>query len=445
MDNDELILKEFNISNIDEIVSVKTTGKQKRFQAISQVPTVVEMSADECKKLCEKAGIQYETGYERRVLSGVTTNEDPDRYGDIVRYKGIQFDNYYKNPLVLLSHMHCDFPIGKSIKIWKEPGSKCVKSWDLYVDERVDQSLRSSMAFKFRQSGMMPGISIGFLCLEAKTDHTPDAKAKMGLGKYGIEFLSVDYLEHSQVSVPANPSALTNFLKSIDKKSVSGIFCKDDILILERIKFFEDVNLINIIDDFAVKTHNPTVIDFGLTRNGLDISDILEKIHDQESEIDTVYRPYPNEHACRLNDSDKYDDFRRGKRTHNKKTYSVIFGHIKDTDTWEEQAYRYNKEKWDTEDARSHCKSHGGIFEPAKGEKIVLNCGTVLVSEDGKTWKSIPKEKCINDVLVDKMNDISIQIKSMCEKIVSSDAGGSTKDTDDDSLYCDDILEKITM
>jgi HK97 family phage prohead protease len=82
-------------------------------------------------------------------------------------------------------------------------------------------------------------------------------------------------------------------------------------------------------------------------------------------------RPYPNEHACRLQAPSKFSDFRRGTRKHEGKVYSIIFGKLKDEDTWEEQAYRYAKDVWEAADARAHCKSHDGSFEAASGQDAI--------------------------------------------------------------------------
>jgi HK97 family phage prohead protease len=77
-------------------------------------------------------------------------------------------------------------------------------------------------------------------------------------------------------------------------------------------------------------------------------------------------KPYPNEHSCRLLDPGKFDKFRRGERDHEGKKYSIIFGHVKGGDAWEEQAYRYDKETWTAAAAKAHCASHKGTFEPAE-------------------------------------------------------------------------------
>lgn len=92
-------------------------------------------------------------------------------------------------------------------------------------------------------------------------------------------------------------------------------------------------------------------------------------------------KPYPNEHACRLQDPGKFDRFRRGKRKHDGKDYSIIFGHPKDGGGWEEQAYRYPKDTWTAEQARSHCKDHdGGTFEAASDGK----------ADDAETKQAVP-------------------------------------------------------
>jgi len=96
-------------------------------------------------------------------------------------------------------------------------------------------------------------------------------------------------------------------------------------------------------------------------------------------------KPYPNEHSCRLNDPDKYERFARMKRTHNGKEYSVIIGFKKDGGS-EEQAYRYPKDTWSEEEARAHCKEHGGSFEAARKEKsievVCPSCGKSILLED---------------------------------------------------------------
>jgi len=89
--------------------------------------------------------------------------------------------------------------------------------------------------------------------------------------------------------------------------------------------------------------------------------------------------PYPNEHACRLRSPDEFqkDSFRRIKREHKGKEYSVIMGKLKDESAMTEQAYRYPVDTWSEDEARKHCQDHDGIeFAPASddGGRAMVYC-----------------------------------------------------------------------
>lgn len=87
-------------------------------------------------------------------------------------------------------------------------------------------------------------------------------------------------------------------------------------------------------------------------------------------------KPYPNEHACRLRNPDDFQEgsFRRTSRESDGKKYSVIMGRLTGEDTLTEQAYRYDREVWDTSEARTHCKEHDGTFEVAKEKTFKCEC-----------------------------------------------------------------------
>lgn len=78
--------------------------------------------------------------------------------------------------------------------------------------------------------------------------------------------------------------------------------------------------------------------------------------------------PYENEHACRINDPNKYPKIRRINcdRKSGGKCIDVVYGIIGPKQS-EIQAYRYPTEIWSVSSARSHCKSHNGSFEAASG------------------------------------------------------------------------------
>ena len=85
------------------------------------------------------------------------------------------------------------------------------------------------------------------------------------------------------------------------------------------------------------------------------------------------FKPYPNEHACRLKDPDQYDTCRRSERIAkepdavNGKKYAVIYCR-KGDGPMEQQAFRYPKDDWTAEQAKSHCDFNDGKFEAATEE-----------------------------------------------------------------------------
>jgi len=75
------------------------------------------------------------------------------------------------------------------------------------------------------------------------------------------------------------------------------------------------------------------------------------------------------------------------EREHDDKTYRVIFGKPKDGDGSVEQAYRYPKDSWSEEAARSHCQDHDGTFEAAeKTESFHLHVLTEKADPDAKIF-----------------------------------------------------------
>ena len=76
--------------------------------------------------------------------------------------------------------------------------------------------------------------------------------------------------------------------------------------------------------------------------------------------------PFPNEHACRLEDPGQFKRFRRANcdQRSGGKCIDVIYGIISAGKS-KIQALRYPKRTWTAEAARSHCRGRGGSFEAA--------------------------------------------------------------------------------
>jgi len=87
-------------------------------------------------------------------------------------------------------------------------------------------------------------------------------------------------------------------------------------------------------------------------------------------------KPYPNFHACRIRDPEKYNRFRTSSETieggdYDGKEITIIFGRHAQTEEWSLTSYRMSVEDWTEAQARSFCRDHNGIlFESATGESM---------------------------------------------------------------------------
>lgn len=215
-------------------------------------PERSQVSADECRALCDLIGKEYLEGYEKRVLHyPATADETPDRAGDIVRVAGANFDNYYpKNPVVMFAHQHDNFPVGAAIRIGVDKVKKSIPADALFLDNRVDSSGRSDLVYKFAASNFLPACSVGFLPHDGGTNSPVDnaERNRLGLGKGGAEYKSFDYLEFSPCGIPMNPNSVKSVVTTL-KKDVT--FEKSDFDLLYKCKWME-VNLLDLFSDLVI-------------------------------------------------------------------------------------------------------------------------------------------------------------------------------------------------
>jgi len=118
-------------------------------------------------------------------------------------------------------------------------------------------------------------------------------------------------------------------------------------------------------------------------RNGKEFK-LIEKeeivVVEEEMTKEEFEKPYPNEHACRLEDPGKYTSFARKKcaAKSDGKCIDFIFGILEGKS--ELQAMRYPKDIWTADSAKSHCKGKDGTFEAASKE---------VISEEEKREKEV--------------------------------------------------------
>lgn len=210
-------------------IKTKTLGYKK-----------VKLDRDTCKELCASVGYDYHDGDEERVFEYTITDETPDRAGDIVRYKGADWSDYFPaNPVVMYGHNYDQFPIGKCLHIRKDDETKSVKAWALIFGNEVDETGFSNAVYKMVSNGAMPGCSIGFQPKEKGTNYpqTEAQRVDMGLGKWGAEIVDWKLMEFSLCSIPCNPSALSKYLdeKEVDMVTKAAKEEKEDNNIIERV------------------------------------------------------------------------------------------------------------------------------------------------------------------------------------------------------------------
>lgn len=148
--------------------------------------------------------IKHKLGYskgvdpEKKSVKAFVSTFSWDRSGERFAKGAWNLDNYKKNPIVLWGHDGSRPPIGKAVQVEETP--------DGLFAETVfdDQSPEAMNIFSLFQRGFLNAFSVGFIPRGADTMTTED----MGNGQKGLVFKSVELLEYSAVSIPANPGAL---------------------------------------------------------------------------------------------------------------------------------------------------------------------------------------------------------------------------------------------
>lgn len=329
------------------------------------------------------------------VFRNIITTPRKDRDGDVLRTDGAEIDSAM--PL-LWQHMHVA-PIGRMLEIVDHSHDR------LLVTSAVIDSPLGNDAANLIEFGALR-ISHGFIPKEFKEIEVKEGEMP------GFDITKFEIMEESVVSVPSNTDAVIEAVSRgkladplvkrwaqhyYDNRPVvvSGVDSSTwttDVIAgakhIEAVELGDGYVTLTIASEIAQEGEEPmeqSVERVSMKQDKVgeepnavveghiadDVSTGTECTCDDEKTV--VQKPFPNEHACRLADPDKFDDYRRDERESGGKVYSVIYGHNPDTDKWEEQAYRYLKEDWTAPEAKAHCEDHDGMsFEPAtSGEESV--------------------------------------------------------------------------
>lgn len=269
---------------------------------------------------------------EERTLIFKISDETLDRYKEIMTARGCMVENYRKNPVVLWAHNRSQElpPIGKAL--WIKIEEKSVKAKVQFAPTEFATTI-----YNLYKEGYMNGISVGYT-IEDYTDVSGEdsgVTVKKIINKW-------DLLEFSAVPVPANPNAL------VEAGQVIGDIPKA------------------ILKDFGEWKEKAGEFcnDYFCRAFPCEIKE--EKFEDEG-------KPFPNEHSCVINDRE-YPKYRRAncEQKHNGKCIDVMYGIIKPGES-EISSLRYKKDIWTEAEAKAHCKSRKGKFEPAKKDSIPLD------------------------------------------------------------------------
>lgn len=268
-------------------------------------------------------------------LIAIASTENEDRTGDVVKAEGWNLVNFKKNPVLLFAHKYNEPPIGIAGDIRIE-GKKLVFE---PVFHEITQLAREVKSMYMSDPPIMSAFSVGFIPKKVN-EEDPHIIEKQEL------------LEISAVPVPANAQALTLASKSYNT---------------------EEEREVNKWLEKEIKEKE---------------NDIKDNDKEKDiSNIEFVEKPYPNEHACRLKSPDGYDKFARKNCAvkSNEKCIDFIFG-IKENKS-ELQSMRYDKDDWSESEAKSHCDSKDGKFEPAikkELDKVEEKAGRVISGKNRK-------------------------------------------------------------
>jgi HK97 family phage major capsid protein/HK97 family phage prohead protease len=146
---------------------------------------------------------------ERREFSGIATTPSPDRVGDVVEPKGVQF----KNPLSLLLYHDSRLPVG-DVKFGKATDAGIPFTASIPdITEAGTLRDRVNEAWQSVKYGLIKGVSIGFRALD-------DGIEVLKSG--GYRFTKTEVLELSLVSIPANADATILSIKQFDVPADAG-------------------------------------------------------------------------------------------------------------------------------------------------------------------------------------------------------------------------------
>jgi hypothetical protein len=388
--------------------------------------------------------IVKEINPEKRTLTIIGTDETRDRDGDIISINGWEMANFLANPVFLWAHDYSSVPIAAAVKIMRkrEPSPHMVFT-EQFAPEGIFPF--ADMIFELYKIKQINASSVGFM--PYSWEKIEDKESEEG-GKYQYrsnrKFTKQELLELSGCAVPANPSALQMAMKSfsipkgINADKVIDYIIGKEMPMIDQNKedsWNEEIDKIKKQTEFVDETEstifqvpdNIKILDQTKDIIIVDPTDKDFNLDDYDLVGKKEMKPYPNEHACRLENPDDFDKFARkncGIKSDGK-CIDVVYG-IKDNKSTI-QAMRYPKDIWDKDAAKNHCKDHKGSFEVA-GEASV---------QDGEICLTCGGEIKVGAVLSTKNKNMLVEAQANIQKVLDAAVPIQEQDSIEDTDHTD--------
>lgn len=337
----------------------------------------LEPEADLIRKQVPPRLLRFDEG--ETAMVGVISDLRKDRDDEVVLPEGMDDSNY--SGIVLWQHHYGREAIPHARSLYREVLPKRTPYQIIAKTQYlVELSDLAGDVYEYRKAGHPMGQSIGFRSRERLTK-----------GQTGYDDLYKEWLKRVKA-----------MLKDLDIKPTSDEFDEPRAFITKwELWEYSDVFIGSNVDALQLAVSKRIITpEEAKALVSFEIEDHGEK-------------PFRNEHACRIEDPDQFDKFRRVNcdQKHDEKCIDVIFG-IKGGKS-KIQALRYPVKIWTEAAAKAHCKTREGSFEAAEKSADML-----LLEE-----KLAALESPLDTATLEEMWDTSTDLKQMWDNATDKLSG----------------------
>lgn len=217
-------------------MAIETIEELEKDQELIECEYKFDGETKESFGLCKATDINEE---ERSVVAVIST-DSVDRDNEVLVPKGMDAENFRKNPIVLWSHNASLPPVAKAL--WLKQGRKRITAKIKFAATERAEELWQLFKGKF-----LNAFSVGFKPTDGRRPSPEDIKKNPNLADARFMFTAWELLEFSIVGVPANAEALAQAVKS------KSIAISDEMKECLHVEEIEDDELLLCASDFKEK------------------------------------------------------------------------------------------------------------------------------------------------------------------------------------------------